>query len=99
QRRFARSRQAHDDEDLALVDLERGVDDGRGRTGAQLIALLAGSEPVDGLASALAEDLEQALRAQCDLFAGHRLPGIDVCVGLNRKARWSRARPLHVAGI
>ena len=55
QRRLAGAGQAHDDEDLALLHLEGGVDDGGGAERAQFVAGLPGRESLDDLARFLAE--------------------------------------------
>ena len=63
------SEEAHDDEDLAALDFEAGVDDGGGRVGVQVGARAAIAQVSEGFGAAAPEDLVQTFGLQRDLVS------------------------------
>jgi len=69
ERGLAGAGEAHDDEDLAALDLEAGVDDGGGRVGVQVGARAAIAQVSEGFGAAAPEDLVQTFGLQSDLVS------------------------------
>ena len=67
---LARAGEAHDDEDLALLDVEGGVDDCRGDSSAEFRSRRSGAQSLRGFLGLAPEDLGEALhRHSCVVHA------------------------------